>query len=411
MQEGNIIRFYREKANMTQTDLGKGICSATHISKVERGLTEYSPELITDLSNKLGINMEQERRKFKKIQKKLMNWHDAMIKQRSQQIESIKQELETHEWICILKENILYSLLSARYLLMQQEEDKAYQAVTKLLKYRHAFTPFEDSLCNHLLGICYLSRQEFTKALDALTQISDTDYPNPEYLYHLGIAYHYMNSRLMAHENAVKALKAFKENNNLPGIINAEMLRLGQLQEMECKHSEQMIKDYESLIQICDLCHATEKKAKGLHNLGSVYFHNKDYKNASELYLKSMALKPEGSKEYILSLEAYVHSCIKGALLPKDELLKLSRQGLHTSQVFAYELYEILFILHIHYVQKHFKRYYNHIHKKALPYFKTNGHISYLIQYEKELYNYYLQTNQLDQALEVATSVINREVL
>ncbi|WP_010199258.1 helix-turn-helix domain-containing protein [Bacillus sp. m3-13] len=46
MLEGKIIKFYREFQGLKQKDLGDGICSSTHISKIERGLTEVSDETI-----------------------------------------------------------------------------------------------------------------------------------------------------------------------------------------------------------------------------------------------------------------------------------------------------------------------------------------------------------------------------
>ncbi|MCM3393700.1 helix-turn-helix transcriptional regulator [Cytobacillus pseudoceanisediminis] len=39
------MKFYREKAKLTQQQLGEGICSDTHVSKIERGITDYSPEI------------------------------------------------------------------------------------------------------------------------------------------------------------------------------------------------------------------------------------------------------------------------------------------------------------------------------------------------------------------------------
>ena len=60
MHEGKIIKYYREKAKLTQEQLSKGVCSVTHISKNERGLTEYSPEIAILLSKRLNINIEQE---------------------------------------------------------------------------------------------------------------------------------------------------------------------------------------------------------------------------------------------------------------------------------------------------------------------------------------------------------------
>ncbi|PET49840.1 transcriptional regulator, partial [Bacillus sp. AFS001701] len=67
MYEGKIIKYYREKSQMTQEQLGKGICSSTHISKIERSQTEYAHEIIALLSDRLGIKIENEISKLKNI--------------------------------------------------------------------------------------------------------------------------------------------------------------------------------------------------------------------------------------------------------------------------------------------------------------------------------------------------------
>ncbi|HLR68979.1 MAG TPA: helix-turn-helix transcriptional regulator, partial [Virgibacillus sp.] len=58
--EGEIIKFYREKQNLTQAQLGEGICTTTHVSKIERGKTSYSNEIITLFSKRLSIDIQQE---------------------------------------------------------------------------------------------------------------------------------------------------------------------------------------------------------------------------------------------------------------------------------------------------------------------------------------------------------------
>ncbi|USK33128.1 helix-turn-helix transcriptional regulator [Bacillus sp. F19] len=50
MLEGKLIKFYREKEGFTQGELVQGICSVTHLSKIERGITEYSGEITFLLS-------------------------------------------------------------------------------------------------------------------------------------------------------------------------------------------------------------------------------------------------------------------------------------------------------------------------------------------------------------------------
>ncbi|WP_420491563.1 helix-turn-helix domain-containing protein, partial [Neobacillus drentensis] len=52
MYEGKIIKFYREKYKLTQEELGKNICSITHISKIECGQTTFATEIISLLSKR-----------------------------------------------------------------------------------------------------------------------------------------------------------------------------------------------------------------------------------------------------------------------------------------------------------------------------------------------------------------------
>jgi HTH-type transcriptional regulator, quorum sensing regulator NprR len=81
MYEGKIIKFYREKSQLTQAQLGLGICSDTHISKIERGSAEYSPEIITLLSARLQIDITHEAIRLKNIRTRLHHWHDVSIEQ------------------------------------------------------------------------------------------------------------------------------------------------------------------------------------------------------------------------------------------------------------------------------------------------------------------------------------------
>ena len=94
MDKGKIIKFYRQKAKLTQEQLGYGICSNTHVSKIEQGKTDYSSEITSLFSKRLGINIEEELMRYKNIKRLLHSWHDAMIRQRDEEIETIKNELE-----------------------------------------------------------------------------------------------------------------------------------------------------------------------------------------------------------------------------------------------------------------------------------------------------------------------------
>ncbi|MEC1525194.1 helix-turn-helix transcriptional regulator [Neobacillus niacini] len=125
MNEGKIIKFYREKYKMTQEQLGKGICSGTHISKIERLHTEYAPEIITLLSQRLGINIENELIKLNTIKNRLNHWHDVIVMQLFDEMNLINHELEQEDLIQISDYINLYKLLRVRYLLIHNLTEEA----------------------------------------------------------------------------------------------------------------------------------------------------------------------------------------------------------------------------------------------------------------------------------------------
>ncbi|XEO94723.1 helix-turn-helix domain-containing protein [Latilactobacillus sakei] len=58
MNIGDIISFYRKYQNLTQAELAQGICSQGNISLIEKGLRVPSIEVVTSISNKLGISLD-----------------------------------------------------------------------------------------------------------------------------------------------------------------------------------------------------------------------------------------------------------------------------------------------------------------------------------------------------------------
>ncbi|MES9685233.1 helix-turn-helix transcriptional regulator, partial [Gottfriedia acidiceleris] len=126
MIEGEVIKFYRTKAGLTQEELGKGICSSKHVGKIERGSTSYSSEIITLFSERLQIDIRKEIANFENLENKLLNWHTAIIKLRMKEVDSYKKELEKTPFINSPKYDALYQLLLARYYLLKNDYKNTY---------------------------------------------------------------------------------------------------------------------------------------------------------------------------------------------------------------------------------------------------------------------------------------------
>ena len=55
MSIGLIIKYERLKQDIKQTNLAKGICSISYLSKIEHNLVEPNPEIIELLLSRLNI--------------------------------------------------------------------------------------------------------------------------------------------------------------------------------------------------------------------------------------------------------------------------------------------------------------------------------------------------------------------
>ncbi|MEH7378745.1 helix-turn-helix transcriptional regulator [Neobacillus drentensis] len=343
MYEGKIIKFYREKYQMTQEQLGKGICSGTHISKIERLHTEYAPEIVTLLSERLGITIENEIIKLKNIKKRLNHWHDVLVMQLFEEMDLINHELEQEDLIQISDYIYFYKLLRVRYLLMHNLTEEASDIIVEIQKKEHKLSSYEANLFKHILGVYYLAKHENLKAIQALKSINEADYNNKEYTYHLAVAYHSIESPVMAYFFADKSRQFFKEINNYPRVIDAEMLMVIQVKD-DGDFKETILR-FKNLIKSCDLCHSPARKARVLHNLAFEYYRRKNYEPANKYYKESMSLKDNESFPYLLSLEGFINSAFYGGLLPKDELLQLAKEGLETALKKNEPLYINLFTL------------------------------------------------------------------
>lgn len=405
MYEGKIIKFYREKYKLTQEQLGKNICSVTHISKIECGQTKYAPEIINLLSKRLGIDMDLEVANFKNIKYRLLHWHDVIIMQLFEEMDQIYYEFEMEELIQISEYNDMYQLLRAKYFLAHSKCNEAFKIIKKLQKKEDKLAPYEQNLLKHILGIYYLAKQEYSKVIQILKSIDNTVYKNPEFYYHLASAYHTLNLPVLAYYYAEKSHHFFKQINNYLRVIDAEMLMIIQIQGENL--DEEIINRFKNLIRSCELCNAPDRKAKILHNLAYEYYRGKNFKEASKFYKDSMSLKEPESLPYLLSLWGYIRSSFEDNYSSKEELIQDAETGLFIAKKNNYILYIHLFKLLLYLLKSKEKEYYNYLNNKALPMFIKNG-FTFLVEHsKKELFNYYKKMNLNEQAMEIAQLIIN----
>jgi HTH-type transcriptional regulator, quorum sensing regulator NprR len=406
MIEGKLIKFYREKAGLTQGQLCEGICSVTHLSKIERGITEYSGEITYLLSKKLSIFLEDEYVRYKNLQQKLKQWHETFVMQQHKETERIKHEIEKEALIQFADFQVYYQLLSARYYLSHNQIDPALKIIQNLQKNESSFTPHDRNMLKHVLGMYYFINGQYRDCIQILSSIDQNQYNQFEYYYHLALAHHLIHSNIISYYYAEKALHHFRRTLNVIRIIDTETIMLLQLNAKELHEFEETKERYQQLLRTCDSINEMDRKSKLLNNLSYELFKRKNYPEAAKTYEEAMKLIDEKEPHYLVALNGYINTCYKGKLLSDDVLLELAHKGLNISK--STNSYNwIFFQLHLYKLnQEEEDQYYEFIATTALPFLKNMGFTMLIEHYEKKLFQYYYDKGDTQKALELANSYV-----
>jgi HTH-type transcriptional regulator, quorum sensing regulator NprR len=403
MLKGKLIKFYREKAGLTQGQLCEGICSVTHLSKIERGITEYSGEITDLLSKRLEICQDDEFVSYQNLDQKLKRWHDTFVFQQNKETEALKSEIEKEPLIHLPDFQVSYQLLSARYYLSHNKIETALSIIRDLQKNESSFSLHDRNMLKHVLGMYYYLIGNYRDCIHILKSIDQNQYQQYEYYYHLALAYHLIHSNIISYYYAERALHYFQKTLNVIRIIDTETIMLLQLNAKELHDFDETRGRYEQLIRTCDSINEVDRKSKLLHNLAFELGKRKKYEESAKLYEEAMKLMDEKAPPYLTALEGYITSCHKGNLLSNEILLKLASKGLQIANSIS-TYHSIFFELHMYQLNQEEVQYYQFIESTAIPYFKNMGFTMFIEHYEKKLFQYYYQMGDKEKALELANS-------
>lgn len=396
MLEGKIIKFYREQQEIKQKDLGEGICSTTHISKIERGLTEVSKETIHLLSERLGIHMEKEIENYKSIDSLLKEWHETIIKKLQNKADSIKKRLEGFHLLQIQDFYRTYTLILSRYHLFSGENQLAKRLIEEMEMWS-GLSPYEHNMLLHINGIYHMRvNHDYFKAISVLKKISLDDYSNRECFYDLAVAYHSIHSNVLAYFYANKALQFFVEMRSFSRMIESEMLMLLQLEQSDDSNVES--KEYQRLIDMAEAYELEHQRALLHHNYAYHQLRSGEFKSASELYKKSVNTRQPQDPNYLGSLEGYINALTKEGRTSKDELLQIIEEGLTLSKKTENKTFYHFFTLHKLNVNEDKKGYFEYLEDKAYPHFQEMGYVLPMEHYGVLLFDYYMEKGDVGKA-------------
>ncbi|XRJ96687.1 helix-turn-helix domain-containing protein [Latilactobacillus sakei] len=185
MNIGEIISFYRKYQNLTQSELADGICTQGNISLIEKGLRIPSVEIVTMISNKLGISLDVfEKNNFYEKQERhvttILNQLEAFVncRQYAQMASLLSDEIlnkycnnpiTKQQFLCYKGIYINYYEKKPRKALeiyrqaLQETNITAFNTISDLPKHKKQFSKIETLLISGAAS-CYYLTAKFEKA-------------------------------------------------------------------------------------------------------------------------------------------------------------------------------------------------------------------------------------------------------
>jgi HTH-type transcriptional regulator, quorum sensing regulator NprR len=312
MEYGPLIKYFRTQMGLTQKDLAKGICSVSHLSKIENNSKDANIETISLLLDKLQIDKSEINEKEEQIKELLFELNEKILYFQKNDVNDLFEKLVSMEDIIPFSNSLYaYELCKYRYYLFIGKLKQAALQENLLSKQKKNFSQQENYLFQHYNAICLIMQGQYQRAdavLETLMIARNNEAISGEILYHRAL----VKSSLEHSDHAIyfgkKALQAFMNEHNFIRILHTLML-LG-INYTSSKIYEEALECFQHLIRNAELLNELQFLPQVYHNIG--YLKTKMGRNQEALgfYQKSLSLEPEDSAYYLMTLYTIGESCI-----------------------------------------------------------------------------------------------------
>ncbi|NMH73543.1 helix-turn-helix transcriptional regulator [Bacillus sp. RO2] len=291
MRLGSLLKYYRTKLKMTQSDLCDGICSIPHLSKIENNEKEANIDTINLLLNKLNINIVDVKKSEETIKSLLDELIENIIYLQEEKIDITFKELNPYsEFVGFSSYIFIYELYKLRYYLFQKEMDKAYEQIKWLNKQKKNFSQHEEHLFLYFHGVYFILKGSYKEAdtilLDLLNNNVDMGIHNGEFFYHLALVKGNLEESGYAILYGKKALQFFTDTHNFKRILHV-LMTLG-ISYTQSSLYDEAFDCFTHLKRNTEILKDTTLLPLVFHNLGLLMRKKGDFSLAIEYYQRGL---------------------------------------------------------------------------------------------------------------------------
>lgn len=399
MEYGPLIKYFRTQMGLTQKDLAKGICSVSHLSKIENNSKDANIETISLLLEKLRIDKGEINEKEEQIRSLIYELNEKMLFFQKNEVDQIFDKLTEIENLIPFSNSLyMYELSKYRYFLFKANLKSAQQQENLLNKQKKNFSQQENYLFLHYNGISLIMQGQFQRAdalLESLMTVNNNEFVSGELLYHRAL----VKSSLEHSDHAIyfgkKALQSFMNEHNFIRILHTLML-LG-INYTYSKIYEEALECFQHLMRNAELLNESQFLPQVHHNIGYLKTKMGKHEEALYYYEKSLSLQTEGSAYYLMTL----YTIGESYMVLED--MERAQQIFERVLVLSKKLSNQKYILLSRYYLKSISSYaesLEFLEMKVIPYLEeSKEHPDTLNQFYKLLSTHYRQLARYEKAV------------
>lgn len=397
MNIGSVIKYYRTKNNLTQSQLADGICSISHLSKIESNTYTPHESTIQALLVKMGVQWEKEVDRYKRLERQLGEFIDCSLHYDLATMERQYSQLE-QENDYIQSSDLVnqYELYKFRYYIYQNNQAKAERQKQLLERLEGSFTAPEKWLHQFFQSLYYTMLNKTEESLRYLDGLDKGIQSIPQ---KFEGEYYYQKARLlilhdrfeMSAHYAERAVQYYQLHHNYIRLLHAQLLLAINYTRRNLLAQAGGI--YEVLKRNAHLTGQQDLYNQTVYNFVELLKQKEEYQQARELLHE---LK-ENVSRHSYFYKAVLISLLETKLEKPADAMPL----INELRELAKEPSDEYFRIYANYFEKRSfsqEDLWTYCEEKMFPFFRKNGYIKEGKKVAAELIDYYQRNKEWEKA-------------
>ncbi|WP_242144153.1 MULTISPECIES: helix-turn-helix transcriptional regulator [unclassified Bacillus cereus group] len=398
MNIGSIIYFHRIKNNLTQQQLADGVCSISHLSKIENNSKEVNIETLLLLCEKLKIDLIEEKAEIKLIYEKLNELLNAIVYDNKLKVDELYEWIKENSHRIVCSQYVYFSkIILFRYYVFKEDIKSATLIKDNITRQQKKFSQYENSLFQYSSSLYYLLQRKPGMCIKILNRIeNEIDILPTDYYYYLSQAYNLLNQSTLSMYYAQKANQIFIDTINYMKSLDAKLLIAINLAKV--KAFKQAYEYLEDVLNTSESLGNRHLLKKTFYNMSVLMYQQKRYEEAVDYFKKGLRYKKRLEVVYIQYLPI-ITECYIQLNKPKkakniiNKMIKLAEEENVTSDL-------ILFNIYLYELEKNEKGLIKYLESYAIKILKDQNQYELFMKYSRRLGRLYLRENDYKKAFQ-----------